>query len=216
MYKYATISKFSGDIRDENPEHRALAMCLSDTLDRKFKYGGTVGANSGPYDPQCQSFMAQRCAEKWDGFCEYYYQQYGPNGPSMNRNAWPSPVWRPWEEKYGLNLNLTLGEQLLRDTAERKYCKMTNCSTTTQPLDPTNPNSVKVTSYTDYTGCTPVCTVNPATIDSDPVMNRILANPTAAAGTVINICNTSRNQNINLRGTRLGEVCDRYHELRKY
>ena len=214
MYKYANIRNFS-NIQDQNPEHRALAMCLSDTLDRKFKYGGEVGANSGPRNQQCQSFMAQRCADKWDGFCEYYYQQYGPNGTAMNRTAWPSPVWRPWEEKYGLNLQLSLGDQLLRDAAERKFCKLINCNATVQPLDPMDPNSVRVTTYSDYTGCVPVCTVNPKTIDDDPVMNRILDNPTVAAGTVINICNTSKNQGINLSGTKIGAVCDRYHQLTK-
>jgi hypothetical protein len=211
MYKYASIKNFSNiNPQNNNPEQRALGMCLADTYDRKFQYGGTVGANSGPRNEQCQNFMAQRCANKWDGFCEYYYQQYGPNATGIMQTNWPNPVWRPWEEKYGLNPRMSLGDQLLKNTAERRYCKLQNCPPTVRSLDPTDPNSVKVTSYDTYVGCVPVCTVNPSTIDADPVMNRVLENPTVAAGTLINICNTSHNQGINLNGTRLGEVCKRY------
>ena len=212
MSNYVRIKNFgftSATPETTNPDHKALGMCLSDTLDRKFKYGSAVGANSGPRSMQCQNYMAQRCADKWDGFCEYYYQQYGPNGSTpLIPGAWPNSVWRPWEEAYGLNFQMSLGDQMLKNAAERKYCKLQNCTPTVSPLDPTDPNSVKVATYADYTGCVPVCKVDPQTIDKDPIMNRVLQNPTIAAGTLVNICNTSKREGINLTGTKIGQLCD--------
>lgn len=77
-----------------------------------------------------------------------------------------------------------------------------------------NPNSPKITYYTnpinEDSGCVPVCRVDPTQIDNDPVMNRMLANPLAAAPVMINICNTAKREGINLNGTKLGKVCQRY------
>ena len=89
-----------------------------------------------------------------------------------------------------------------------------NCTPKCEPFDPTNPNSPTVTYYGEADGadvdCIPVCNVNPAIIDNDPVMDRMLENTDAAAGTIINICNTARNNDTDLSGTKIGAVCDRY------
>jgi hypothetical protein len=209
MYsQYSSLKQFSNINPDLN---RPIGLCISDTLDRKFQYGGTMGSNSGPMNPTCQAYMAERCAKKWDGFCEYYYKQYGPNGQKWPvQQTWPNTVWRPWEAQYGISQNLTMGDQLLRNTAERKYCTLSGCRPVVKPLDPTDPNSPMVTTYDSYEGCIPTCKVNPSEIDNDPVMNRMLANPDIAPATLINICNTCKNKNIDLRGTKIGTLCSNY------
>jgi len=211
-YKYTRLKDFSY-LKGEDTTQRSLGMCLSDSLDRTFQYGGEVGSNSGPQNAQCQSFMADKCANKWDGFCEYYYKQCGKDGPS--RYQGPNTVWRPGVDKFGLNQPISLGETLLKNTAERKYCEMKNCKSTMVPLNPMDPYSPKVKLYTSYEGCTPVCKVDSKTIDSDPVMDRLLRNPNVGAGTLINICNTAKNENIDLGDTKIGRVCKRYHELNR-
>jgi len=200
--QYASIRQF-GPTQQPNP----VAMCLSSSMDRRFQYGGAAGQLSGPRNANCQNYMAQRCAKEWDGFCEYFYKEYGTNG---NNRMWPNASSNQIDTS--VTPRLTIGEQMLRNTAERKYCTYADCSPICEPLDPTNPASPMVTYYVKTDGsagpCTPVCTVNPQTIDADPVMNRILDQPTVCASTLLNICNTAKRTGTNLSGTKIGKACD--------
>jgi hypothetical protein len=221
MNSYARISKFG---KDRMPpcagSNDPLTVCLTSTLDAKFQNGSIASTAFGAASQNCQRFMTQRCADKWDGFCEYYYrEQNGQNTPIYN----PRPNLeqdRPWESEFGFNTNLTLGEQLLRNTAERKYCTYPGCEPQCEPFDPTNPDSPNIIYFKPSAGsgcsrcnCVPVCgNVNPKGLDNDPVMNRLLDNPDAGMATLINICNTTRRQGIDLSGTRLGRVCDQYQK----
>jgi hypothetical protein len=152
--------------------------------------------------------MSQRCAENWDGFCEYFYREHGREGTWPNNRQWPNTIHRQWENELGLPTQLTVGEQLLRNTAEKKYCSYLNCEPVCEPFDPNNPDSPSITYYKGH--CIPTCSVDTSAIDDDPVMNRMLENPRAAAGTLINICNTARNNKKDLSGTKIGGVCERY------
>jgi hypothetical protein len=190
-----------------------IAMCLSQGLDRKFSYGGAAGNLTGPQSAQCQNMFADRCAKEWDGFCEYYYQEYGKNGKNGNNRIWPNVVSRQWEAKYNIPSYATLGDHLLRNTAERKYCTYVNCSPQMAPFNPLDPNSpfISTNKTIGVSGCVPLCSnINPKTIDSDPVMNRMLENPEPVLPTLVNICNTARQQKINLKGTKLGNVCENF------
>lgn len=218
-YKYANIQNFgnSKSMPCAGKNH-PLTMCMSDTMDKQFLNGG-IGALYGPRSQPCQAYMAERCANEWDGFCEYFYREHGPGGTWPNNQEWPNLQPRYWEVRYGLNQNLTTGEQLLRNTAERKYCTYENCKAHCEPFNPLDPDSPSITFYRDANGnnssCIPICNVNPATIDSDPVMDRMLKNPRAAAGTIINICNTAQRTGTDLSGTKLGKVCETYQQIMK-
>jgi len=213
--KYANIQHFGSNGGSNDP----LTMCLANTMDRRFQNGSAPGALTGPRSMKCQNYMSQRCAQNWDGFCEYFYREHGENGQWPNNQKWPIANARQWEVDHGIAKNLTTGEQLLRNTAERKYCQYTNCTPVCEPFDPTNPDSPSVTYYVGADGsqgsCVPICNVNPSTIDSDPVMERMLKNPEAAAGTLINICNTAKNNGTNLNGTKLGQVCKNYFQYKQ-
>lgn len=202
---YTSIRNFG---KEADASNHPLTMCLATTMDRRFQNGSAPGVNSGPRSIKCQHYMAQKCADKWDGFCEYFYKEHGKGGQWPNNQQWPIANPRPYEVEYGLPTNLTMGEQLLRNTAERKYCRMVGCQKRCEPFDPTNPNSPTITYY-DTANCIPICdNFSVSALDNDPVMNRMLDNPRAAAGTLINMCNTAKNKGVNLNGTRLGQFCN--------
>lgn len=210
-YSYAPISQF-GKTRQDVNMNDPLTYCLTDTLDKNFQHGA-IGVTSGPRSERCQTYMAQRCADKWDGYCEYFYRQnQQPYQQWPNSQIWPD-TFEPhfWS---GNTSSLSMGDQLLKNTAEAKYCTYPTCAPYTELFDPTNPDSPRLTYWSPVDGsgggCIPVCRVDPKTIDDDVVMQRMLENPRAAAGTIINICNTSRRLGDDLSGTRLGAVCNRY------
>lgn len=206
MYNYARINNI-GNISQDDP----LTMCLTETLDRKFQYGGSVGAHSGPRSAACQEYMSDRCAKKWDGFCEYFYQENGKNGP--NNKKWPSAVNRSWESQFGFPTYLTLGDNLLKDTAEKKYCSILNCNVKQESMAPTIGNMSRVNRMyaQTTTGCVPMCQVTDVkSLDTDPVFNHMLDNPDASAPILINMCNVAKTTNTDLNGTKLGKVCNNY------
>lgn len=215
---YASIAKFGASNRPpcsgivDDP----LTYCMTSTMDVKFQHGPT-GELYGPRSQKCQLYMAERCANKWDGFCEYFYRENSDANVWPYQQAWPN-TQQPlaWQNDFGLNPNLTTGEQLLQNAARLRFCEYPNCQKKSEPFDPMNPDSVQVSYYDTLNGCgqkcVPVCNkVNPATLDSDPVMKRMLENPRACASTLINICNSTKNQNINIGGTQLGQFCNAYH-----
>lgn len=176
-----------------------LQMCMMESADRSFEFGGAIGKMTGPNSDKCQQYMAERCAKQWDGFCEYFYRSH--DQIALN------PIARPWENTYGFDVPMTTGENLLRNTAEVKYCEFPICEPRVEPF---NPIGLTTHTLTYKNHCTPICSVDPKTIDSDVVMDRLLQDPVVGAGTLVNICNTSKNYNIDLSGTKIGTFCQNY------
>ena len=173
-----------------------LTYCLVDNVDQMFLHGGNsviYGPNSRP----CQLYMAEYCANRWDKFCDF---------ASMNTNTYfPNNV-----QGFDINSNLTGGEALIRNTAARKYLiKMNNAWKKYEPFDPTVPTSPMISYWVGnngYDSGIPEYAVNPLTIDTDIVMNKILANPMIANHILINIYNTMKRQGTlsGLKNTKLG------------
>jgi hypothetical protein len=208
---YMNYAQFGNLSSDAESASNPLTYCLVDSMDKDFNHAPN-GVLYGPRSQNCQLYMADRCADKWDGFCEYYYQKHQSRGNWPENQSWPNTV-----QFDGFQLqNNTLGNQLLLNTAEKRFCEYPTCVPKQESFDPMNPNAPKITYYTNPTdsssGCIPVCRVNPSSIDKDPVMNRMLANPSAAAPIMINICNTAKREGIDLSGTKIGKVCRRYHQ----
>jgi hypothetical protein len=208
------MSRFGNMQNSPSNSDDPLTFCLADTMDSKFLHGSTA-VEYGPRSRSCQNFMAERCANKWDGFCEYFYVEHSKAKEWPNNRIWPnmgSP--NQWINK-GASVN-TIGEQLLKDAAERKYCTYPTCTPVKRPFDPMNPQSPMVTSWQNSQGgtdgCVPVCRVNPATVDGDVIMDRMLANPMVAGSTIINICNTAAREGTDLRGTKIGALCANYSQ----
>ena len=197
---YASIGLF-GEGAANAPNNDPLTYCLNTSLDSLFMHGGT-GELYGKDSKHCQSFMSEYCANNWDEVCEYasqktnmVYPRYFPNnlapcGSSMRR--------------------MTQGDILIRNTAAKKYLTMMgNCCKTWEPFDPTVAASPLISYWNAECGynCVPVYQVDPAKIDSDPVMNKLLANPTIGLDILVNIYNTSKRTGAlhKLSHTKLGK-----------
>lgn len=213
MSAYANINNFGSTCNTPGGNDDPLSYCLVNTTDKNFQHG-SIGHLFGPRSQKCQTYMAQRCAENWDGFCEYYYRANQPSSDQWpNQRAWPNTdQLRAWD-RLG-RPTLSNGNQLLQNAGERRFCTYLNCKPRCELFDPTNPSSPTITYYdnTSLSSCVPVCDQIPDNIDQDPVMNRMLANPQAAAPTLINICNTARRTGRDLSGTKIGKFCKRYHQ----
>ena len=203
---YASISSFGSNAHSEvnNP----LTYCLNDNMDQRFLHGGHADTY-GQHSRACQLFLSEYCANKWDSFCEV---------ASMNTNSWlPNTLVTQGCHEGGNSAcqGLTAGEILIYNTACRKYLvKMLGATKKYEPFDPNVASSPLISYWVPSDGnplfrdgCSvPVYTVNPTTIDSDPVMDKILAKPGIAPLILINIYNTMKRMGTlkNLKGTKLG------------
>lgn len=174
-----------------------LTLCIGNNASQRFNHGSssdTYGQNSTP----CQAYLSQRCARNWDGICEYAAStsannEYTTRASTLNAGA--NDV-----------IGLTPGEILLRNTAHERFrTAMLGCQMKSEPFNPQDPNSPYISFYVGR-NCVPVYEVNPATIDSDIVMNKILDNPRIAIQMLRNIRNTMARKGTlkDLVGTRIG------------
>lgn len=186
-----------------NAEEDPINMCLFSDVNKSLT-GGVLGYRYGPSNENCQLLMADRCARNWDAVCDIAASNGNatfPNNATIRGNAMANPA-----EIQG---GSTVGAQLLHNAAQRRFCVFENCNVQQFPFDPTMIDSPTVTriNRSKY-GCMPSCSVNPATINSDTLMNRCLDNPTACYDTLVNICQTHEKNGTSLRGTRIGAFCD--------
>lgn len=174
-----------------------LTYCIGNNASQRFNHGShavTYGQNSN----SCQVYLANRCAQNWDGVCEY-----------AASNAANEEYTHAADTMFAGNhqtIGLTPGEILLKNTAESRFrIGMLNCELKTEPFDPVNPSSPYISYYVGQ-NCVPMYAVDPKTIDKDVVMNKILDNPKIAKQLLINIKNTMTRQGTFhlLKGTRLG------------
>lgn len=202
---YSNISDFGSNTYSavNNP----LTYCMNDTMDSRFLHGGhsdILGQHSKP----CQLFMSEYCADKWDAFCEV---------ASLNTDkSYPNNI--TGSTNYGSNahMGMTAGEALIYNTASRKYLiKMHDAYKKYEPFDPTVPTSPMI-SYWVSNNCSnansgvPEYAVDPAKIDDDIVMNKILMKPIIAMDILINIYNTMKRHGTlsGLKRTKLGKFYD--------
>lgn len=179
------------------PNTNPLAYCSVSGLDQMFNFGSYLpNVNTST---QCQLYTAGYCANNWDGTCEYMSQNAQIALPSVMGGT--SQVSQ-----------LSLGESLVRQTAMNKYLVSvsSNGERRYEPFDPTVPTSPMVSKWMSTDG-QPVLfkyAVNPDTIDSDPVMNKIIQNPTIATDILINIYNNAiKTGTLNkLSNTKLGQL----------
>lgn len=208
---YYSIGNFGCNSPAPGPPNNPLSYCVVNALENGFHH--TLGRNYLNTDSeQCQIFMGDYCADNWDGVCEYAYQdsKVAPNmiGNTVNIVGLNNPNF------------LTRGQILLRNTAASKYLThmSSNCERVYEPFDPTVADSVLISKWapkidscvfsnTPYTDnkCTPIYAVDPKSIDNDPVMDKLLAQPYIAMDILLNIYNNAvRNNTLQgLRNTKI-------------
>ena len=205
---YKTVSnfgcrKYSGDV---NP----VSYCVGNTIGQRFLNGGdsvSIGQHSRP----CQLFMSQYCSDNWDSECEV---------ASKNREThFPNNAEGCLDSGASFCGSLTAGEDLIRNTAKRKYLvKMHNAVKKYEPFDPNVSSSPMITYWESDTcsssncGIVPEYSVDPKDIDEDIVMNKILDKPMIAMEVLINIYNTMKRKETltGLQNTRLGSFYNKH------
>lgn len=183
-------------------EEDPINMCLFSDVDKSLT-GGVLGYRYGPSNENCQLLLADRCARSWDAVCDIAAANNNamfPNTATIRGNSMANPA-----EIQG---GSTVGSQLLHNAAQRRFCVFQNCSVQQFPFDPTKLDSPTVTriNRSQY-GCMPSCSVDPATIDADTLMNKCLDNPSACYDTLVDICRTHEMSGKSLAGTRIGAFC---------
>lgn len=198
---YQRISNFGPNA--QSPVTNPWSYCLNDNLDQRFLHGGNsdiYGQNSKP----CQLFMADYCAAGWDNLCELASKNGNISYPNQFETCGAGDI---------ACRGLTAGEALIHNTASRKYLyKMHGAHKKFEPFDPTVASSPMI-SYWVSDDCysstpgVPEYVVDPATIDDDVVMDKILAKPIIALGLLTNIYNTMKRYGTfeKLQGTKLGK-----------
>jgi hypothetical protein len=163
---------------------------MTDGLEHGFLHGGSANLY-GKYSRPCQLFMSEYCATKWDSFCEVASYNTNTNFPNNAGNC----LGYTDVACKGLNA----GEVLIKNTAARKYLvKMIGSKKTYEPFDPNVASSPLISYWIPENGCptgsggVPIYIVNPKTIDSDIVMNKILSKPKIAFDILINIYNSMK------------------------
>lgn len=218
---YRQISDFAPDINNEITAD-PLLYCVLDTMDSQFLHGAT-GRTFGKYNEHCSEYLSTRCAIKWDGVCEAMSKDKETRFPNTGGPLTEYTI-------NGLSNQgpcLPYGQQIIRDTAFKKYkVQLNDCNVYCEPFDPTVANSPLVcyesrttctsgpTNYEVCEGsseggiCSSVYKITPEqipTLDSDPVMNKILDNPKIASDLIDKIYYTMKNDGSlgSLKNTRL-------------
>lgn len=198
---YQKLITFGNTLTNALPVYNndPATLCLGTDINQPFNHGSN-SAIYGQNSPECQIYMAQRCANNWDGLCEYAIRpdanyEYATRADTLGQGM------------KGI-LDLSPADILVRNTAMEKYriaMHGGDCKLKTEQFNPINPSSPYMSYYVGE-GCVPEFAVDPTTIDDDPVMNRLLDNPRIGMQILINIFNTMlRKGTLNsLKGTRLG------------
>jgi len=201
-YSYSRLqstARPSARVYQEDVTDSPVDMCLFSDVNKSL-VGGVLGARYGPGNENCQLFMADRCSRNWDAVCDVAamnQQARFANNATIRGNAAAAPG-----EIVG---GSTIGSQLVHNAGQRRFCKFNNTNIQQFPFDPTNYSSPTITRILrSEFGNNPVCTVNPATIDKDTLMNRMLDDPATSQITLDNICLNMRGR---LGNTRIGQYC---------
>lgn len=173
MSNYATIGRFGEDLQVNMNE--GLSLCLMDLGPETRSANGPTAANRfGPASDACQAFMSEYCANGWDNYCDIYYAQ---NNVAETR-LFPNN-FAPRSEF----CSVSLGDSLLQNAAQLRFFNLPCNRTWQEPLDYTNASSPMITKYIDRRDMSQATlnsrTFNSRTVDTDPLMQRMLTNPNA-------------------------------------
>lgn len=200
---YDRLLAFGASVNNSLPvfNNDPVTMCVGVEPTQMFNHGGNI-SSYGQNSKECQVLLAQRCAVDWDGACETASAQ---NGSLYKLNV---PVYSDGSN----NMGLDTGDLMIRNTAMEKYrigmrtnpAGSNQCQLITEQFNSLNPASPYLTFYQG--DCLGEYAVNPANIDFDPIMNKILDKPSTFIPLLKNIRETmTRNGTLStLKGTRLG------------
>lgn len=213
-YQYQNIKSFGYQVKGlavNNP----LSYCLSSGMDNSFMHGGHAGKILNRETKPCQSYISEYCSNNWDEYCEL----------ESKNNSRLSNALNSEQNTLNATIGLTAGEVLIYNTASKKYIirREGSCKLVSTQFDPTVASSPMYNEWVSsggicFTGCgedggdcVPVYGVNPSTIESDPLMNKILNKPAIALDILKKIYVDMKKEKtlFQLKGTRLGSFFEK-------
>jgi hypothetical protein len=129
---------------------------------------GSLARTFGPKSKTSQLYMAEKCSKNWDGACELLSRN---NETSVvNVGKVDSPVFKTPETS-----NMSIGDFLIENSAERRFCSFDSCSIYEDLYNVNDPTSPLVKEIRGE-NCIPICKppVNP---DQDMLLNKVLNQP---------------------------------------
>ena len=196
---YAKYQDFAPSLSPELTMSNPTSVSLFDDMDTLFAIGSSAGYKYyGPQAPNSQSFMAQKCAENFDGTCEFL----STNNRIVNSNVGKihSPLFKNCP-----NL-MTIGDTLVENTAQRRFCDVSQCKISKElfnPLDPSSPMISTINCGENNIVCMP-----PANPDSDLLLNKILDRPDQHVDLLLCMYRSTKNNRNKYVGTRIGRIFD--------
>lgn len=154
-----------------------LTYCSVPTFNSQFIHGSTSSnLLYAPYGPGCANYMAERCSIVYDGFCEGY--------KVMNTDTfWPNVAaidnLTVNIAKSYLKVKTTVGQNMIRNAAERRFLTYSNVSQQAEPFDPNVANSPLVTKYSQTYNIGRIGYKNlddPSAIDNDQLLEAMCDN----------------------------------------
>lgn len=153
-----------------------LSYCMFPTLNSQFIHGSSSSnLLYGTNNASCVSFMAERCANEWDGFCEAYQaintDTYWPNDAMIDPTAYSVA-------QNFLRNKATIGENTIRNAGYLRFIRLPDYSPPAQPFDPTVANSPPVVIHNGPVCCSSVLIpADGASIEHDPLIQKMLDFP---------------------------------------
>lgn len=155
-----------------------------------YKYKWLCGGNrNGPDSTECGQYMAKRCSEKWDSFCEIYSKDVG--GVDFNNREVQQ------QTKIGT------GDKFLREALRNKFCivnETSKCRKQCTPFNGADSDTPEVCGY--YGKCDQTCELKKEDL-SDPLIAKCLENPEAHADVLKSLCSAD----VDMEGSSLGDYC---------
>lgn len=199
---YRTYNDFGFSTSANDP----LTYLLNTSIGSSFIIGHQdkdVGKGTKHY----RDYFSDRCALTWDGVCQAATMDTD-RGVPVNKGDYQAITFN----------NLSQGDLLLRDIAEKKYLRAvsTNSTPVVTQYDLLVPTSPFVSSFNR---CTKRYGVDPDTIDTDPVMDKLIDHPEISPSVLLQIFRsmTSDGTISTLNNTKLGRFygSNRFHQLQK-
>lgn len=201
-FPYVPIAKFGANLNPIMTIDPVAASVYKD-IDSDFDIG-EMAVRFGPRSRESQLYMAERCSKNWDGACEFLSRNED-NNAVCNQARISSPLFRTINTPG----SQSIGDILVENSAVRRFCDLSTCAVTSEPYDPTNPNSVWVKQYgcCGTTTCMPVC-MPPDDPDNDILLNKVLDKPQLHIDLLINMYRNVNKQGLRRQyaNTRVGRV----------
>jgi hypothetical protein len=175
---YARIIDFGKGINQQaasplNPAN-PLSYCMFPTLNSQFIHGSTSsGLLYDTNNAACTNFMAERCTDSWDGFCDAYQalnvDTYWPNTASIDSEAFELA-------QYFIQNRPSVGDNLVRNTMYRRFLQLPQECPSVQPFDPNVAASPNVTIFQNLVASSSQLH-HLEDVDNDPWISKMVENP---------------------------------------